>query len=259
LDGLVLLTDCDKITPGMLMAAARLDIPSIVVTAGPMLSGRYKDQRRSLVRDTFEAVGQYNAHKIDKTELEALALCACPGPGSCQGVYTANTMACAAEAMGMSLPGCATALAGMAKKRRIAYESGLRIVELVDNNITPRQIMSREAVENAIRIDMALGGSTNTVLHLLAIAHELDDDLPLQHFDEISRDTPHIVNIRPAKRFEDDLRKDHFMEDLEYAGGIPAVMNVLEGKLNDVMTVGGELVSQIASKCEPEKVNGEDV
>ena len=259
LDGLVLLTDCDKITPGMLMAAARLDIPSIVVTAGPMLSGMYKDQRRSLVRDTFESVGEYNAGEIDDAELEARALCACPGPGSCQGVYTANTMACATEALGMSLPGCATALAGMAKKRRIAYESGLRIVELVNNDITPRQIMSRGAIENAIRIDMALGGSTNTVLHLLAIAHELDNEVPLQRFDEISRDTPHLVNLRPGKRFDDDPRRDHFMEDLEYAGGIPAAMSVLKGKLNDAKTVSGESISQIASKYKPGKVNGEDV
>jgi dihydroxy-acid dehydratase len=259
LDGLVLLTDCDKITPGMLMAAARLDIPSIVVTAGPMLSGMYRDQRRSLVRDTFESVGEYNAGKIDDAELEARAICACPGPGSCQGVYTANTMACATEAMGMSLPGCATALAGMAKKRRIAFESGLRVVDLVREEITPRKIMSRGSIENAIRIDMALGGSTNTVLHLLAIDHELGIELTLHRFDEISRDTPHIVNIRPAKRFEDDPRKDHFMEDLEYAGGIPAVMNVLKEKLNDAMTVSGESIWDIASKCEPEKVNGEDV
>jgi len=239
LDGLVLLTNCDKITPGMLMAAARLDIPCIVVTAGPMMSGMYKMQRRSLVRDTFEAVGAYSAGKIDDAELEAVEICACPGPGSCQGVYTANTMACATEAMGMSLPGCATGLAGMANKRRIAYESGLRVVELVNQNITSRSIITKASLENATRVDMSLGGSTNTVLHLTAIAHDAGIELPLEHFDQISRDTPHIANIRPGG--------DHFMEDLEYAGGIPAVMHVLESKINDAPTVSGLTTKEIAA------------
>ena len=241
LDGLVLLTDCDKITPGMLMAAARLDVPSIVVTAGPMHSGMYKMKRRSLVRDTFEAVGEFNAGKIDKEELEALEMAACPGPGSCQGAYTANTMACATEAMGMSLPGCATGLAGMAQKRRIAYESGLRIVDLVKQGINARAIMNRESIENAIRIDMALGGSTNSVLHLSAIAHEAGVDLPLEAFDEISKDTPHLTNIRPGG--------EHFMEDLEYAGGIPALMKVLESKLHDSVTVSGFTIKEIAESA----------
>jgi len=239
LDGLVLLTDCDKITPGMLMAAARLDIPSIVVTAGPMMSGMYRMQRRSLVRDTFEAVGAYSAGKIDNAELEALEMCACPGPGSCQGVYTANTMSCITEAMGMSLPGCATVLAGMAEKRRIAYASGFRVVELVNEDITSRKIMTRGAMENAIRVNMAIGGSTNTVLHLPAVAHEAGMELPLDLFDEISRDTPHITDIRPGG--------EHFMEDVDYAGGIPAVMNVLESKLNDVPTVSGLTIKEIAA------------
>ena len=241
LDGLVLLTNCDKITPGMLMAAARLDIPSIVVTAGPMMSGMYKMQRRSLVRDTFEAVGQYSAGKIDAEELSAVEICACPGPGSCQGVYTANTMACVTEAMGMSLPGCATALAGMAKKRRIAYESGVRVVGLVNEDITSRKIITKESIENAIRVDMSLGGSTNTVLHIPAIAHDAGLELSLELFDEISRDTPHVANIRPGG--------EHFMEDLEYAGGIPAVMNVLESKLNDTLTVSGATIKEIATSA----------
>ncbi len=239
LDGLVLLTNCDKITPGMLMAAARLDIPSIVVTAGPMMSGMYKMQRRSLVRDTFEAVGAYSAGKIDDAELAAVEICACPGPGSCQGVYTANTMACVTEALGMSLPGCATALAGMAKKRRIAYESGIRVVELVNENVTSRSIITKASLENATRVDMSLGGSTNTVLHLPAIAHDAGVELPLELFDQISRDTPHVANIRPGG--------EHFMEDLEYAGGIPAVMHVLESKLNDAPTVSGLTTKEIAA------------
>lgn len=238
LDGLVLLTNCDKITPGMLMAAARLDIPCIAVTAGPMHSGMYKMKRRSLVRDTFEAVGAYSAGKIDDAELEALEMCACPGQGSCQGLYTANTMACVTEAMGMSLPGCATALAGMAKKQRIGYESGIRIVELVKENITSRKIITNESIRNAIRIDMALGGSTNTVLHIPAIAHDAGIDLPLEVFDEISKDTPHITKLEPSG--------DHLMEDLEYAGGVPAVMNVLKSKLIDTLTVSGLTTLEIA-------------
>lgn len=239
LDGLVLLTDCDKITPGMLMAAARLDIPSVVVTAGPMMSGMYKMQRRSLVRDTFEAVGKYSAGEIDIEELSAVEMCACPGPGSCQGVYTANTMACVTESLGMSLPGCATGLAGMAKKRRIAYASGVQVVELVRKDITSRKIMSKAAFENAIRVDMSLGGSTNTVLHIPAIAHDAGIELPLELFDEISKDTPHVANIRPGG--------EHFMEDLEYAGGIPAVMKVLESKLNDTPTVSGSTAKEITA------------
>ncbi len=238
LDGLVLLTNCDKITPGMLMASARLDIPCIVVTAGPMHSGMYKMKRRSLVRDTFEAVGLYNAGKITDEELEGVEMCACPNQGSCQGLYTANTMACVTEALGMSMVGCATALAGMAKKQRIGYESGVRIVQLVKDNITSRQIMTREAVENAIRIDMALGGSTNTVLHIPAIAHEAEIDLPLEVFDRISKETPHITKLEPSG--------DHLMEDLEYSGGIPAVMNVLKDKLNDNITVSGKTIKEIA-------------
>lgn len=253
LDGLVLLTNCDKITPGMLMVAARLDMPCIVVTAGPMLSGMYKNVRRSLVKDTFEKVGEYNAGKITASELEALEICSCPGPGSCQGLYTANTMACVTEAMGMSLPGCATALAGMAKKRRIAYESGIRLVELVKENITSRQIMNEGSVENAIRIDMALGGSTNAVLHISAIAYDAGVQLPLETFDRISKDTPHIASILPGG--------EDFMEDLEYAGGIPAVMNVLQSKLNDGLTVSGLRIKEIAASAvveDPEVIRSLD-
>ena len=241
-DGLILLTNCDKITPGMLMAAGRLDLPAVVVTAGPMLSGRYKGKRLSLVRDTFEAVGQVHAGKIGEEELSALEMEACPGPGSCQGVYTANTMACVTEALGMSLEGCATALAGMAEKRRIAYLSGERVVDLVREGITARQIMTEPAFENAIRVDMALGGSTNTVLHIPAIAHDAGVTLALERFDEISADTPHIANIRPGG--------EHFMEDLEYAGGIPAVCHMLRSKLNECPTVTGKTTLQIAEEAE---------
>jgi dihydroxy-acid dehydratase len=239
LDGLVLLTNCDKITPGMLMAAGRLNIPSIVVTAGPMLSGRYGGKSRSFVRDTFEALGQFQAGKIGEDELTALEMASCPGAGSCQGLYTANTMACLTETMGMSMPGCATALAVSSKKRRIAYESGIRAVELVKENVTPRKIMTKQAFRNAIMVDMALGGSSNTVLHLPAIAHDAGVKIELDEFDKISKKTPHITCLEPVG--------DHYMEDLEYAGGIPAVLNSLKGKLQPSLTVSGHNILKIAA------------
>ena len=237
-DGLVLLTNCDKITPGMLMAAARINIPSIVVTAGPMLSGRLKGKRLSLVNDTFEAIGKYKKGLINDEELKALEECACPGAGSCQGMYTANTMACVTEALGMSLPKCATSLAVSANKKRIAFESGRRIVELIKKNITPRKIMTRKAFENAIMVDLALGGSTNTVLHIPAIAHDAGVDLPLETFDHLSRTTPHICDMLPAGK--------NYLEDLDYAGGIPGVLNRLRNKVYDTITVSGKSIYSIA-------------
>ncbi len=242
LDGLVLLTNCDKITPGMLMAAARLNVPSIVVTAGPMLGGRYRGRRLNLTSDTFEAVGKFKKGLIKSDELQSLEMCACPGAGSCQGMYTANTMACVAEALGMSLPGCATAPAVLAQKKRIAFESGMRIVELVKKNVTPRKIMTKEAFENAIRVDLSLGGSTNTALHIPAIAHDAEVDLQLETFDFISKQTPHITNMIPGGQY--------YMEDLDAAGGIPAVFNRLKDMLKDNPTVSGASVLQIANAAE---------
>ncbi len=238
LDGLVLLTNCDKITPGMLMAAARVNIPSIVVTAGPMLSGHYKGRRLNLTSDTFEAVGKFRKGLIKEDELEAMEMCACPGAGSCQGMYTANTMSCITESLGMSLPGCATAPAVLAQKRRIAFESGRRVIDLVKKNITPRKIMTVRAFENAIMVDLALGGSTNTVLHIPAIAHEAEVKLPLEIFDIISRKTPHITNMIPGGV--------HYMEDLDNAGGIPAVLNRLQDMINPSLTVSGVNITEIA-------------
>ena len=241
LDGLVLLTNCDKVTPGMLMAAARLDVPSIIVTAGPMHTGMYKMKRRSFVRDTYEAIGRFKNKEITEEELSDLEVCACPGGGSCQGMYTANTMACVTESLGMSLVGCATGLEGSADKRRIAFDSGVRIVGMVEEDLTPRKIMTKDAFENAIRIDMALGGSTNTALHIPAIAHEAGIELPLELFDVISRETPNIVKLEPAG--------DYFMEDLEYAGGIPAVMNRLKKSLKDNITVSKKNIKEIAESA----------
>ncbi len=241
-DGLVLLTNCDKITPGMLMAAARVNIPSIVVTAGPMLSGRLRGRRLSLVNDTFEAIGKYKKGLISEKELEAVEICACPGAGSCQGMYTANTMACVTEALGMSLPRCATSLAVSADKRRIAFESGQRIVKLIKTNITPGKIMTRKAFENAIMVDLALGGSTNTVLHIPAIASEAGIELPLETFDILSKKTPHLANMLPGG--------EHYLEDLEWAGGIPALMHVLRNSLHNNMTVSGKKIFEIADSAE---------
>ncbi len=240
LDGLVLLTNCDKITPGMLMAAARLDIPCIVLTAGPMLSGRLGERRLSLVTDTFEAVGRFQRGEIDAEELAKLEAGACPGEGSCQGLYTANTMACLTETMGMSLPGCATALAGLSKKRHIGYATGARIVELVRRGVTARTILTRAAFENAIRVDLALGGSSNSVLHLLAIAHEAGVELPLSEFDRLSRETPQLTTVTPAG--------PHMMEDVEFSGGIPAVLNRLRPMLKKNPTVAGEDIRAIAAR-----------
>ena len=238
LDGLVLLTNCDKITPGMLMAAARLDIPCIVLTAGPMHSGRAGNRRLSLVSDTFEAVGRFQRGEIDAAELSRLEAEACPGEGSCQGLYTANTMACLTETMGMSLPGCATALAGMSKKRHIAYATGERIVALVRKGVTARKILTKAAFENAIRVDLALGGSSNSVLHLLAIAREAGVDLPLSEFDRLSRETPQLTTVTPAG--------PHMMEDVEYSGGIPAILNRLLPFLSKNPTVSGREITSIA-------------
>jgi len=241
-DGLVCLTNCDKITPGMLMAVGRLNVPSIIVTAGPMMSGNLKGRRLSLVKDTFEAVGRFKKGDISQEELNSLEMCACPGAGACQGLYTANSMAVVTEALGMSVPGCATALAVTAKKDRIAQESGEKIVNLVRRNILPRTICRKEAFENAIKIDMALGGSTNTVLHLMAIAKEFGIDIPVDMFDSISRNTPHIANILPGG--------EHFMEDLDSAGGIPAVMKRMKNQLNDIMTSSSKMISQVANEAQ---------
>ncbi len=241
-DGIILLTNCDKISPGMLMAAARLDIPALMVTAGPMHSGMYKGQRRSLVRDTFEAVGRYQAGEMDEEELECLALEACPGPGACQGMYTANTMACVTESLGLSLPYSATALAGFAEKKRIAFESGERIVAMINEDLTTSKILTQNAFENAIAVDMALGGSTNTALHVPAIAHEANIKVDLDMFDRISTKTPHIANIRPGG--------EHFMEDLHYAGGVPAVLSRLQPLLKPAMTAIGIDIMKIAESAE---------
>jgi len=243
LDGLVLLTNCDKITPGMLMAAARLNIPCIVVTAGPMMSGRGQAGRKySFVSDTFEAMARYKAGVIDDKELKVCEDNACPGMGSCQGLFTANTMAILTETLGMSLPRCGTALAVSALKRRIAFASGEKIVELVQNDVKPRDILTRAAFENAIRVDLALGGSSNTVLHLLAIAREAGVELPLETFDVLAKDTPQLASMNPAG--------EHFMEDLDIAGGVAGVLKQLGDKIHDTPTLFGLTTRQLAESVQ---------
>lgn len=240
-DGLVLLTNCDKITPGMLMGALRLNVPVIVVTSGPMLGGHFGKKRLALVRDTFEAVGRAKVGTISKEELRAVECEACPTCGSCQGLYTANTMACLTEAMGLSLPYCAATPAVYSRKLRIAYESGQRIVELIKKDVKPRDIVNIKSIENAITVDMALGGSTNTVLHLMALAHTAGIKLTLKDFDRISRITPNIAKIEPAG--------EYYMEDLDYAGGIPGVLKRFIPRIHDTISVCGKSIKKIANEA----------
>jgi len=242
MDGLVLLTDCDKITPGMLMAAGRLDIPCIMVTAGPMHSGWYRGRRLSLVRDTFEAVGRYQAGEIDDAELAELEIRACPGPGSCQGLYTANTMQCVTEAMGMSLPGAGSALAGTAERTRIAYDSGEAIMRMVAEDVTAREIINERAIRNGIRIDMCLGGSTNSCLHITAIAHEAGVPMQIEWLDEISQQVPQIASLRPGG--------DYMMEDFHNAGGVLAALKVLGDRVEDNPSVAGHSIGQLVDAAE---------
>ncbi|KCZ71529.1 dihydroxyacid dehydratase [Candidatus Methanoperedens nitroreducens] len=235
-DGMVMIPTCDKIVPGHLMAAGRLDIPAIVVTGGPMMPGIVGDEPRDVI-SLFEAVGARRSNKLTDQDLKNLEDYACCGAGSCAGLFTANTMACVTEALGMSLPGCGTAHAVDARKIRIAKQSGMKILELVKKEIKPGRIVTEESFDNAIRIDMAIGGSTNTALHLPAIAAEFGLDLPLLRFDEISKETPHLINLRPGG--------SRYLIDFERAGGVHAIMQRLQERLNlDVMTVTGKSLGE---------------
>ena len=237
LDGWVGVSNCDKVTPGMLMAMGRMNVPGLIVTGGAMEPGTGKDGNMDL-QSVFEAVGAYSAGKIDENELHTVECTACPGRGSCSGLFTANTMACLTETLGISLTGCATALADDNRKLQIARETGRRIVELVKNDTKPRDIVTRDSFRNAIRVDMAIGGSTNTALHLPAISKEFGCPVTLDDFDEISRDTPHITSLRPAGPYA--------IKDLDRAGGIPAILKVLKGKLVDLPTANGFSIYEIA-------------
>jgi len=247
-DAVVAIASCDKIVPGMLMALARVNIPAIMVTGGPMMPGEWRGQPLDII-SAFEAVGAVKAGKLSEREARAIEDRCCPGCGSCAGLFTANTMACLSEALGISLPIMGTAHAVDAKKRRLAEQSGAQVVKLLRQGITPRMIMTRAAFENAIIVDMAIGGSTNTVLHLPAIAHEAGVKLCLDTFDRLSRRTPHICNMRPEG--------SHTMLDLERAGGVPAVMKRL-GRLirGSPLTVTGR---RIRENLKFVRSNGSDI
>ena len=239
LDGLVLLTNCDKVTPAMIIAAGRLNIPSIIVTAGPMLDGECKCTKLTMIKGTFEGVGRYRAGEIEEAELKELELSSCPTAGSCQGMYTANTMACLTEVLGMSMPLCATASAVSSQKRRIAFESGMRIVEMVKENLKPLDILNRDSIRNAIIADYLLGGSTNSVLHLLAIANTIGADISLADFEELSPVVKQTVKLDPSAA--------PTMSDFHNAGGIPALLKTIYGNVNefkDNLTVTGKNISE---------------
>jgi dihydroxy-acid dehydratase len=237
LDGLVMIPSCDKIAPGHIMAAGRLDIPTIVVTGGPMMPGYACDSNLDLIN-------MFESWRAGGETLAILEDAACPGAGSCAGLFTANTMACLIEAMGLSLPGCATTHAVDARKIRMAKSSGMKVMELIESGISARKIVTDKAIENAIRVDMAIGGSTNTVLHMPAIADEFGLELDLDTFDRLSRETPHLVNLRPGG--------PHHMIDLDRAGGIPAILSRLKSNLNlDVMTVTGRTLGEEIAAFKP--------
>ena len=240
LDGLVMVTNCDKITPGMLMAAARLNIPTVVVSGGPMLAGRYQGRSVS-VSTSFEAAGLFEAGKINAQELENMEKANCPGCGSCAGLFTANSMNCMTEALGMGLVGNGTIPAAFTGARRaLAREAGVTVVDLVARDIKPRDIMTMKAFENAIAVDMGIGGSSNTVLHLTAIAYEAGLELPLELFETMSAKTPYLTKLSPGG--------SHHMEDLNEAGGISAVMKELSklGLIHEeLITVNGTIADRI--------------
>ena len=239
LDGLVLIGNCDKIVPGMMMAAARLNIPAIYVSGGPMLTGNNKGQAVDLIRGPFEAVGAFAEGNITEEELEEIELSSCPSCGSCAGMFTANTMNCLAEALGIGLPGNGTIPAPYGRRRQLARKAGMQIMELVEKNIRPRDILTLNAFKNAVTLDMAIGGSSNTVLHLMAIAHEAKVKLDLEEFDRISKEIPNITKLSPAG--------SDSITDLDVAGGISAVLaRLLEaGKIYpDEMTVTGKTIGE---------------
>ncbi|ADG81245.1 dihydroxy-acid dehydratase [Thermincola potens] len=242
-DGLVLIPNCDKIIPGMLMAAARLNIPTVVVSGGPMLTGKYRGREVSL-SNIFEGIGAVRAGRMTEEDLAEMEECVCPGCGSCAGMFTANTMNCLTEVLGMGLPGNGTIPAVYSGRRRLAKYAGMQIMELVKKDIKPLDIMTEKAFQNAIAVDMALGGSTNTILHLPAIANECGFELSLDLFQEINEKTPQLCKLSPSGT--------HHIQDLDEAGGIPAVMAELSKKgliHPDLLTVTGKTVGENITGC----------
>ncbi len=241
LDGIVFIPNCDKIVPGMMLAAARLNLPSVFISGGPMEPGIVKGKRIGL-SESFEAVGAFSAGEITENDLKEFEENTCPTCGSCSGMYTANSMNCLVEAMGMSLPGSATAPATSSKRLRFAKDTGERVMHLIENNIVPSQILTKENLKNALTAEMALGCSTNTVLHILAIAYEAGVDVDLTTIEELSRKAPQLCKLNPASSV--------FIQDLDAMGGIQAVMKELSkgGFINnDVLTVTGKQSDRYAN------------
>lgn len=242
-DGLVLIPNCDKIVPAMLMAAARINIPAVVISGGPMFPGRYKGEDIDL-STCFEKVSSYSLGKITDEELMEIEQSACPGCGSCSGLFTANSMNCLTEVLGMGLPGNGTIPANSGARIALAKRAGMQVMEMIDKNIKPRDIMTLQAFENAIAVDMGMAGSSNTVLHLPAIAHEAGIKLELNLFDEISKRTPYLIKLSPSGH--------HHMQDLLEAGGIPALMKELSRKdliHLSLITVTGKTVGENLEKA----------
>ena len=236
-DGWVGITNCDKTTPGMLMACGRVNIPAVILTGGPMVPGLYRDRKLDVI-SIFEAVGELTAGKITDADFLEIEKRACPGPGCCSGLFTANTMACLTEVLGLSIEGCATSHAISKEKLEIARKSGMLAVEAALDGRKPRDFVTRASFENALRVDNAIGGSTNTCLHLTAIAKEFGIDLDLEMFDKISKDTKQIVAVKPSG--------EHYMIDFDAAGGIPAVLSRLLPKLKEATTIEGKSILDVA-------------
>lgn len=244
LDGIVLLSNCDKITPGMILAALRLNIPAVIVTAGPMLDGCSKGEKLTMIKGSFEAVGKFRAGEISEERLYEMEEQSCPSAGSCQGLYTANTMACLTEVMGLSLPYCATAAAVSSLKKRIAFESGLAIMEAVRNNTLPSELVTKDSIRNAIIMDLALGGSTNSVLHLLAIANQAGVKITLDDFNELGLKIPQVIKLDPSASAT--------MTDLNNAGGIPGAIKTIykhTPEFKNTKNVLGQSIDEIAQKA----------
>ena len=240
-DAVVLIPNCDKVIPGMLMAAARLDLPTVVISGGPMLAGRGPKGEAVDLDTVFTAVGKVTAGTMSEDDLLELEDHACPTCGSCAGLFTANSMNCLVEAIGMGLPGNGTIPAVYSERIRLAKKAGMRVMQLLDQGVTARQIMTPDAVKNAMTLDMAFGGSSNTVLHLTAIAHEAGADITLDDWAEVSARTPNLVRISPAS--------DLHMEDLYRVGGIPTIMRELDKRglvARDALTVNGQTAGEIA-------------
>ncbi|WP_366923175.1 dihydroxy-acid dehydratase [Metallumcola ferriviriculae] len=241
-DALVFIPNCDKVVPGMLMAAARINVPTVFISGGPMLVGRLNNKDMDL-NQVFEAVGEYEAGKITREQLEDVENNSCPGCGSCSGMFTANSMNCLTEALGLGLPGNGTVPAVHAARKRLAKQAGMQIMRMLEGDIKPLDILTEQAFENALTVDMAMGCSTNTILHLPAIAHEAGIELSLEKVNEISAKTPHLCKLSPAG--------EHHLEDLDQAGGIPAVMKQLDdlGLINSqlITVTGGTVAETVAA------------